>query len=51
MVAEKRQIETHREDSTGTNNGAQRGAYKAEKGQQKGRRDAIRGGTETGSVL
>lgn len=41
MVAEKRQIETHREDSVGTNNEAQRGAYKAEKGQQKGRRDTI----------
>lgn len=35
MVAEKRQIETHWEDNTGTASEAQRGGWKAEKCQRK----------------
>lgn len=38
MVAEKRQIETRRDDNTGTASEAQQGVWKAEKCQQKGRR-------------
>lgn len=35
MVAEKRQIETHWEDNTGTAREAQRGVWKAEKCQRE----------------
>lgn len=46
MVAEKRQIETHWEDNTGTASETQQGVWKAEMSVEKGRRRMVRGRAE-----